>query len=140
MKPLKVVKTVYLNAPRAHVWRFLTEADMLALWFHRAAVDFAEGGDYTLVSNSLGREGEPLLTGKILEMRPPERLVHTFNHKTLGGVETKCTWTLEEAREGTLLTLVHEGFEKVAADYFGVVPEIDKGWDLHLSRLRVVTK
>ena len=43
---MKLVKTIFLKAPRAHVWRFLTEKDLLALWFHAGESDPAPGGDY----------------------------------------------------------------------------------------------
>ena len=135
---MKIVKTVYLKAPPEHVWKFLTEADRLAEWFHRGERDVVEGGEWVLVTNSAGKEGERMLWGKVLEAKAPERLVHTFTHKWLDGVETKCTWTLERVKGGTILTLVHEGFEKVATDAFDMAGDHDKGWDEHLGRLRTV--
>ena len=44
MTALKLVKTVFLKAPPEHVWKFLTEADKLALWFHKGRSDLAAGG------------------------------------------------------------------------------------------------
>ncbi len=102
---MKLVKTVFLKAPRAHVWRFLTEKDKLALWFHAAATDVTPGGDYTLLTNSYGKDGDKLVWGKVLEMAPPAKLVHTFTHNMLKGVETICAWELAEFDGGTMLTL-----------------------------------
>lgn len=138
MTDMKLVKTVFLKAEPEHVWSFLTEADKLALWFHRGAADLVEGGDYVLETNSPGKEGEPLLTGRVLEAKKPERLVHTFTHEWLKGVETTCVWTLEAAKGGTILTLVHSGWEK-ADDPFGQGASHDAGWDEHFVRLRRVT-
>ncbi len=135
---MKLVKTVYLKAPREHVWKFLTQADQLALWFHRGRDDLRSGGDYVMETNSYGKDGEKLLWGKVLEMRAPERLVHTFTHQWLDGVETKCTWVLEEAKGGTILTLTHEGWDNAKDDPFGKAYEHDKGWDQHFVRLRQV--
>lgn len=135
---MKIVKTIALKAPREHVWRFLTEADKLALWFMRGAADLKAGGDYALVTNSYGKEGEKICWGEVLEMKPPEKLVHTFTHKGLEGAATKCTWVLEEAPGGTVLTLTHEGWEKVQ-NAFGEFSEHDKGWDEFFTRLRRVT-
>ena len=90
---MKITKTIFLKAPAAHVWKFLTKADALALWFHAGEKDLVDGGPYSLLTNSYGKQGEPLVTGKVLEMKAPERLVHTFTHGMLQGVETTCTWT-----------------------------------------------
>lgn len=136
---MKLVKTVFLKAPRAHVWRFLTEADKLALWFHAADGDLKPGADYALVTNTYGKEGERLCWGRVLEMDPPKRLAHTFTHEWLKGVETTCVWDLEEFKGGTMLTLTHTGWEKVAEGAFDEAADHDKGWDEHFVRLRRVT-
>ncbi len=139
MTSLNIVKTVYLKAPPSHVWKFLTEADKLALWFHQGESDLEEGGDWALLTNSLGKEGERMCWGKVLVMRSPEKLVHTFTHPYLNEVETVCTWTLEGVTGGTVLTLVHEGWEKVEENAFAMGADHDIGWDEHFGRLRRVT-
>ena len=139
MTKLDIVKTIFLKAPREHVWKFLTETDKLALWFHEGESDLHEGGDWALLTNSLGKEGQRMCWGKVLEMKPHEKLVHTFTHPMLDGVETTCTWTLVAAGNGTVLTLVHEGWEKVDGDAFIMGANHDSGWDEHFVRLRRVT-
>ena len=139
MTDMKIVKTLFLKAPPAHVWKFLTEADQLALWFHRADADYAQGEDFALQTNSYGKEGEKLCWGRVIEMKKPERLVHTFTHDFINGVETTCTWTLEAVKGGTILTLVHDGWEQLGDDAFGAAADHDKGWDEHFVRLRRVT-
>lgn len=139
MSEMKIVKTLFLKAPPEHVWKFLTQADQLALWFHRARVDLVEGGDYILETNSYGKDGDKMCWGKVLEMKEPKRLVHTFTHNFLKEVETTCTWTLEAVEGGTVLTLTHEGWDKVEEDAFGMARDHDIGWDEHFSRLRTVT-
>lgn len=81
-----------------------------------------------------------MMWGDVLEYDPPKKLKHVFTHNYLDGVETVCTWTLQEADGGTVLTLVHEGFEKVAENAFGVASDHDKGWDGFFARLRHVTQ
>jgi uncharacterized protein YndB with AHSA1/START domain len=136
---MKLVKTVFLKAPRAHVWRFLTEADRLALWFHAAAADLEPGSEYALLTNTHGKEGERLCWGRVLEMVPPRRLAHTFTHEWLKGVETHCLWELEDFDGGTMLTLTHTGWEKLGDGAFSHAADHDKGWDEHFVRLRRVT-
>lgn len=135
---MKIVKTVFLKAPPEHVWKFLTEPDRLAEWFHRGGGDLSEGGDYVLETNTYGKEGERLCWGRVLEMKKPERLVHTFTHQWLNGVETTCTWTLEAVKGGAILTLVHDGWEKVEENAFAMAADHDSGWDEHFVRLRRV--
>ncbi len=139
MTEMKLVKTIFLKAPRAHVWRFLTEKDRLALWFHAAAADLAPGGALTLLTNSYGKEGERLCWGAVKEMNPPRRLVHTFTHQWIAGVETLCVWELEEFDGGTMLTLTHTGWEKLGEKAFAHAADHDAGWDEHFVRLRRVT-
>lgn len=135
---MKIVKTLFLKAPPEHVWKFLTRADQLALWFHRGGGDLEEGGDYVLETNTYGKDGEKICWGRVLEMKKPERLVHTFTHDHLKGIETTCAWTLEAVESGTILTLVHDGWEKVEENAFGMAADHDSGWDEHFLRLRRV--
>ena len=140
MKPMQIVKTIFLKAPPSHVWRFLTEKDKLAIWFHAGEADLEKGGDYAMLTNSLGREGTRMVTGKVLEFDPPKKLVHTFTHKGLDNVETTCTWDLVEAEGCTILTLTHSGWEKLGQKAFEVAANHDTGWDQHFVRLRHVTR
>lgn len=133
----KIVKTVFLKAPPSHVWNLLTTANGLSKWFHDAPHDLTEGGDYILNSNTVGKEGEKLCWGEVIEMKPPTRLVHTFTHEWLQGHPTICTWTLSPVGAGTMLTLEHTGFPEAGG--FAEVFSHDAGWDEHFIRLRRVT-
>ncbi|WP_205967364.1 SRPBCC family protein [Aquisalinus luteolus] len=142
-KEMTITKTLFLKASPERVWRFLTKKDLLATWFMAGGEDVVAGGDWITVTNSEGKEGQPVCTGKVKEFTPPAggkdgRLVHTFTHKYLEGVETLCTWTLVGVEGGTILTLVHSGFEEVAENPFAMAVDHDKGWDEHFIRLRFV--
>ncbi|MEL7489568.1 MAG: SRPBCC domain-containing protein [Pseudomonadota bacterium] len=139
MADLIIVKTLYLKAPPAHVWKFLTDKKKLALWFYEAAESLDAVGPYKLLTNSLGKEGEKICWGEVLESEPPTRLVHTFTHDFLKETETICTWTLAEADGGTILTLEHSGFADVPEGAFDLAADHDKGWDEHFIRLRRIT-
>ena len=139
MTELALTKTIILKAPPSHVWKFLTQADLLATWFHRGGCDLIQDGDYKIETNSLGKEGQTMIWGKVLVADEPNKLVHTFTHPMLEEKETICTWTLTEIEEGTLLTLHHTGFELVENTKFSMAQAHDKGWDEHFQRLRTVT-
>lgn len=131
---LSLTKTLYLKAPPKHVWKFLTTGPGISKWFHDAPHDLAQGGEWRVDTNSMGREGEKLAWGRVLEMKPYEKLVHTFTHNGLKGADTTVTWTLEPAGDnGTFLTLVHDGFPG-----FAEALDHDMGWEKHFPRLRLV--
>lgn len=136
---MKLVKTIFLKAPREHVWKFLVEADRLALWFHRGERDLVPGGPWALVSNSLDQDGARIASGEVLIYDPPSRLVHTFTLPRLAGKVTTCTWDLAPAAGGTLLTLTHGDLDTLAEQAAPMTVDLDKGWDEHFARLRRVT-
>lgn len=140
MKSIEIVKTVFLKAPPHHVWRFLTEKDKLAVWFHEGETDLRPGGDYGLLTNTFGQEGTRLIAGKVIEFDPPRRLVHTFTHHELKNIETLCAWDLIEAKGGTILVLTHTGWEALGDAAFNNAANHDAGWDEHMIRLRRVTQ
>jgi len=130
-------KTIILKAPPEHVWKFLTEKDRLATWFHEGENDLEKDGVYAVVTNTLGKEGTRLCWGRVVEFDPPNTLVHTFTHQWLDGAETVCRWTLTRIDQGTILSLEHSGFENLP-DRFEQVANHDVGWDEHFARLRKV--
>ncbi len=139
MTATTLTKTIILDAPKDVVWGFLTEKDKLARWFHPAANDLQEGADYTL----LDQHGDMtrICWGRVLEMKPFDRLVYTFTVKPLNGATTTVTWLLEEAAGGTRLTLKHEGIEQAAGEAaFMMLSALDAGWDEHFGRLRKEAK
>ena len=139
-RQMKIVKTIFIKAPAEHVWRYLTEGDKLALWFYRGRADMPQSGDFVLETNSYGKDGEKMIWGEVKESEPPRRLVHGFTHQFLEGVETICAWTLTEEGGGTILTLEHSGFERLAEGAFDMASNHDKGWDEHFLRLRHVAR
>lgn len=133
----ELYKTVFFAAPRETVWAFLTEADKLAMWFHPAEADLAEGEDYALIARNDDGSATPQCWGTVLEMQKPARMVWSFTIKPLAGAMTTVTWTLAEAHGGTRLTLQHDGIAAAAGEAaLGLLGALDKGWDVHFGKLR----
>ena len=139
MAAMTITKTLFLKAPPEHVWKFLTDKQKLSLWFYEGAESIEGEGPYQLNTNTLGKEGDRVCWGDVSVFEPPKKLVHTFTHDFLQGVETTCVWTLTGVEGGTILLLEHSGFENVNDDAFGNAADHDKGWDEHFIRLRRVT-
>jgi len=133
-----ITKTVFLKAPKATVWAFLTEKDKLARWFHPAEDDLADGQDYALLGDSAEGGTVRQCWGTVQQWEPPTRLVYSFTVKPLNGAMTTVTWTLDEIDGGTRLTLLHEGVGVAGDAAFGLLTALDKGWDEHFGRLRGV--
>ena len=138
MTDTPIIKTVILKAPPEKVWAFLTVPEKLARWFHETdrPID-KQGTDFVWYSHDTGTADRKMMWGRVLEAVPPTRLVHTFTHEWIEGLETTVTWELTPLKGGTQLKLTHEGLEK-REDQIGALGDHDKGWDSHLTRLRDV--
>ncbi len=127
-------KTVFFNASPDVVWKYLTEKDKLALWFHPAESDLVAGQPYALVGAD---SGDKMCWGEVVSMNEPESMVWTFTIQPLSGAMTKVTWELEESHGGTRLTLTHDGIGEAAqAAALGLLTALDAGWDEHFAQLR----
>ena len=132
-----LIKTFIFAASRETVWSFLTEKDKLAQWFHPATSDFVEGEDYALIRENDDGKQVKQCWGTVLRMDKPSELVYSFTIEPLNGALTTVTWTLEETRGGTKLTLQHEGIDQAAGEAaLGILLALDKGWDKHADQLR----
>ncbi len=110
-----------LNASRERVWYAWTDPLRLKEWFAPSAgmgtclaeVDFRAGGAWRI---GMGAARNPILiSGRYLEIVPPEKLVFTWNWQP--GMfdtmrETQVTILLRDlGGSKTELTLLHEGFK-----------------------------
>jgi uncharacterized protein YndB with AHSA1/START domain len=130
-----IAKTVFLKASPEKVWNFLTDPKMLARWFHPTNRSLTSTGPYHFFK-TLEETDERYCWGEVTEVRARERLVYTFAHKWLGDHETRVAWDLVAVDGGTLLKLVHDGFQGGPTDAFEAMCDHDKGWDEHFAALR----
>lgn len=125
-------KSIYLKADRKSVWAFLTEPEKLELWFHKPTEPLRDDHEYAMY----GRDsGDKLMWGKVSKFSPYDELEYTFCIKPMGEAESTVNWTLREVSGGTQLNLVHTGLPQ-AADAFGLILALDKGWDDHFNEMR----
>lgn len=133
----KMIKTIYIKAPRNLVWSYLTEPDKLARWFHESDTVLTAGSEYQLLRENQSDKGQKMCWGKVLEADAPNRLVYTFTHTMLGH-ETTVEWALADVHGGTQVTMTHTGLDGNAEMAFGMLSAHDEGWDEHFVRLRKV--
>lgn len=132
-----ILKTIFFNTTPDVVWSFLTDKDKLGTWYHPASADLVEGQDYQLMTTADDGTKSALITGRVLEMKAPHKLVTTFVIGPFNGKETTLTWQLDDVADGTRLSLTHEGIAEAAGEMaLGLLQALDKGWDEHFATLR----
>ncbi len=117
--PDRIQKTILLRAPRARVWRALTDAGEFGAWFRvKLEGGFAVG---KRVQGKITYPGYEHLTMDVTVERMDDQRLFSFRwhpHAVDAGIDysteptTLVEFRLEEAAEGTLLTVVESGFGK----------------------------
>lgn len=116
----RIEKRIMLRAPRARVWRALTDTEAFGQWFGvKLQGSFAPGARLRGQVTHKGYEHVPFEI--TIERIEPERLFswrwhpHAIDPKTDYSTEptTLVVFELEEVAEGTLLKVVESGFEGI---------------------------
>lgn len=115
----RIEKTIVLRAPRARVWRALTNAEEFGTWFG-VKFDGAVFAPAALVEGRITVPGYEDWKFEIaIERMEAERLFsyrwHPFPEPDMDANEprTLVEFRLEEVAEGTRLTVVESGFDRI---------------------------
>lgn len=141
--PDRIDKKILLRAPRSRVWRALTDAREFSEWFR---VDlrgqFASGKE---ISGQVRYPGYEHLTMTVrVERMDPERLFSFRWHPAAidpkvdysGEPTTLVEFRLEDAPEGTLLTVTESGFQALPVARQGFAHEANSGgWEEQLRNI-----
>jgi uncharacterized protein YndB with AHSA1/START domain len=140
----RIEKQIVVRAPRARVWRTLTNPDEFGSWFGATiAGTFTPGAR---VRGQITHKGYEHLTMEItIERMEPERLFswrwhpHAIDPAVDYAAEptTLVTFELQDAAEGTLLTVVESGFDAIplarrASAYLGN----EGGWTAQMENIQ----
>ncbi len=114
----RIEKTAVLKAPRARVWRGLTDAQEFGTWFRAIFTgSFAEGA---VLRARITYPGYEHLTMeiRIVKMEPERYFAFRWHPNEVdltkdysGEPTTLVEFTLEDVPEGTKLTVVESGFD-----------------------------
>lgn len=141
----RIERSIVINAPRERVWRALTNAEEFGTWFgpDLKGHTFTEG-QHVRVRNS-GCGHEDTWFDIIVERIEPRNLFsyrwHPYttdpNVDYTQEERTLVTFTLEDtADNGTLLTVVESGFDKLPANRrLEAFPMHSQGWDAQLDNV-----
>ena len=102
------------DAPRAKVWRAISEADLFARWFGAdvdlvvTSWDFREGGEYRATMTYEGTEIP--WAGRFVEIDAPSRLaVQITDEGTIKDTDDVLTYVLTDAGDQTVMEFSQRG-------------------------------
>lgn len=107
MKTFRIERTY--NAPVDLVWQAITDRAMMKEWYFDFADDFQLQPGAVFEWKAGDNESKQWLhCGKMVEIIPNEKLVHTWEYPGYSGTST-VSWTLFKVDDNTTkVTLVHE--------------------------------
>ena len=139
----RIEKTILLRAPRPTVWRALTTAEQFGAWFGAQL-----NGTFTPGARVSGRITTPgydhLKIEIVIERVEPERVMsyrwHPYaidpNVDYSTEPTTLCEFTLEEVAEGTRLTVIESGFDRIPAERRDLAFRMNEGgWAAQLVNI-----
>jgi uncharacterized protein YndB with AHSA1/START domain len=116
----RIEKKILLRAPRSRVWRALTDAEEFSRWFGvKMASAFTPGARVRGTITMKGYEGKTMEI--TIDRVEPERLFSFRWHPAAIDPDadysaeptTLIVFELEEVANGTMLTVVESGFDKI---------------------------
>jgi uncharacterized protein YndB with AHSA1/START domain len=140
----RIEKKVLLRAPKARVWRALTNADEFGTWF-RVAME----GPFEVGRVAKGRITHPGYEHLVMEvtverMDPEDVFAFRWHPYAIDPAvdyskepTTLVEFRLEAAPGGTMLTVVESGFDRIPASRRAEAFRMnDEGWSAQVENLR----
>ena len=130
-----VRRTIAIAAPIEKVWAAVTEPEQLSRWFGQRTVldELAVGAGGTFSFDGYGD-----VRVRVEELDPLRAVAYRWSNQGAGELDdahsTVFRFTLEEAGEGTQLTVVESGFGNLA-DPAGSMEDNRGGWNSELDEL-----
>jgi uncharacterized protein YndB with AHSA1/START domain/DNA-binding transcriptional ArsR family regulator len=130
---------LFVRAPAAQLWSILTDDAKTPLYQH---FDLVSKTDWRVGGKVEFRMGDRrIITGEILELEAPRRLVMSFaaewSPEVAADAPSKVTWEIEAVgAEACRLRLVHDGFAGATATSRAV----GVGWIETISRLKTLAE
>jgi uncharacterized protein YndB with AHSA1/START domain len=142
--PDRIEKTTVVRAPRARVWRALTDHEEFGRWF-----GVIMDKPFTLGATIQGKILDPQYAHMPFTMTidrvEPERLFsmrwHPYAHDRSVDYSAEPTtlieFTLDEVGEGTRLTVVESGFDRIPIERRALAYRMnDEGWGIQVQNIK----
>jgi uncharacterized protein YndB with AHSA1/START domain len=142
--PDRIEKTTVIRAPRARVWRALTNHEEFGQWFG-VTLDKSFAPGATINGKILDPAYAHMPFTITIDRVEPERLFsmrwHPYAHDP--GVDysaeptTLIEFTLDEVGEGTRLTVVESGFDRIPIERRALAYRMnDEGWGAQVQNIK----
>lgn len=112
---LTITQSVFIPVSQQQAWDFLLNADSMKQWFNadEFVIDVIEGGKIAIKLNFSGHKYH--IEGEIGLIKPQSKFSFTWLERDRFGEawfnNTTVNIELEEQASGTLLTVIHDGFQ-----------------------------
>jgi|SRR5713226_2459627 len=128
----KLEYQAYIRTTPDKVWDAITNPEQTRQYFYGLAVksDWKPGSPI----KHLLPDGKSQMEGKVLEIEPRKKLVHTFATTGVADAPTRVTWELDPMGSVTLLTVTHDDFDGETKTYKSVA----RGWNPVVSGLKTL--
>lgn len=126
----QVIRTIEIQARPSAVWRWLATQEALRRWISsNLEIDLHVGGAYRF----LGPDDLTWVSGTVLELESERKLILSWLEEGSGWTNAaRLVITLAPTATGTLVTLIHNGFEDIGrSDWSETVQDYERGADLH---------
>jgi len=128
----KLEYQAYVRTTPGKLWDAITSPEQTRQYFYGLAVtsDWKPGASI----KHLFPDGKSQVEGKVLEVEPGRKIVHTF--ATTGSTDgaSRVTWEIQPMGAVTLLTLTHDDFDGETDTYRSVA----RGWNPVVSGLKTL--
>ena len=125
-----IEREIFINATIARVWEHLTDSKRIAGWLMANNFEPVVGKEFVLDCQQQGKDA-----CVVKEILPQQKLVYSFRSRVTR-VETLVTITLTADGKGTLVKLVHSGWDALPPDEQGIADQYGSGWGCGLEKLR----
>jgi uncharacterized protein YndB with AHSA1/START domain len=142
--PDRIEKTTVIRAPRARVWRALTSHEEFGQWFG-VIMDKAFTPGATISGKILDPQYAHMpFTLTVDRIEPEHRFSmrwHPYAHDPAVDYSAEPTtlieFTLEEVNEGTRLTVVESGFDRIPIERRALAYRMnDEGWGAQVQNIK----
>jgi uncharacterized protein YndB with AHSA1/START domain len=129
----KLEYQAYIRTDPDRLWEAITDPEQTRRYFYGLAVtsDWKPGSS---LKHVMPDGKSTTIEGKVLEIEPGKKLVHSFATTGVSDAPTRVTWEIEPMGSVTLLTITHDDFEGETETYRSVA----RGWNPVVSGLKTL--
>ncbi len=119
---LKHIFVTYIKTTKEKLWEAIIKGEITKIYYYKTEInsDLKQGSEIIYSRKNEKGEVEIPVKGKVLEIEPMKKLVHTFQLQN-NDKPSKVTYQIDETNDLIKLTLTHDGFEEKTETFSSVV-------------------